>query len=80
VEIYRPGRDVESLDSPSTLSDKNVLPGFVLDLQIIWECCEKCSTPSIWLKIALISSRVKTTGKRFGLLENQSINKSKKIK
>ncbi len=37
VEIYRSGRDVEVLDSPSTLSDEDILPGFVLDLQIIWD-------------------------------------------
>jgi Uma2 family endonuclease len=32
VEIYRPRRDVEVLDSPTTLSGENILPGFVLDL------------------------------------------------
>lgn len=32
VEIYRPGRDVEVLDNPTTLSGEDVLPGFVLNL------------------------------------------------
>src|ERR671933_1397505 len=35
VEIYRPGQDVEVLQSPLTLSGENVLPGFVLNLQKI---------------------------------------------
>ncbi len=35
VEIYRPGRDVEVLDNPATLSGENILPGFVLDLSTI---------------------------------------------
>lgn len=37
VEIYRPGQDVEVLDSPQTLSGEDVLPGFVLDLKDILE-------------------------------------------
>ena len=32
VEIYRPGREVEILQSPSTLSGEDVLPGFVLEV------------------------------------------------
>jgi Uma2 family endonuclease len=32
VEIYRQGQSVEVLDSPTSLSGENVLPGFVLDL------------------------------------------------
>ena len=36
VEIYRPGRDVEVLESPTSLSGENLLPGFVLDLSQIW--------------------------------------------
>ena len=36
VEIYRPGQDVEVLQSHLTLSGENVLPGFVLNLQKIW--------------------------------------------
>jgi Uma2 family endonuclease len=33
VEIYRPGRPVEILQRPATLSGEDVLPGFVLDLK-----------------------------------------------
>ena len=33
VEIYRPGRPVEALNRPATLSGEDVLPGFVLDLE-----------------------------------------------
>jgi Uma2 family endonuclease len=33
VEIYRPGRPVEILHRPATLSGEDVLPGFVLDLK-----------------------------------------------
>ena len=36
VEIYRQKQDVEVLQSPSTLSGEDVLPGFVLDLQDIF--------------------------------------------
>ena len=36
VEIYRPGQEVEVLQCPLTLSGENVLPGFVLNLQKIW--------------------------------------------
>ena len=36
VEIYRQGRDVEILENPKTLSGEDVLPGFVLDLKLIW--------------------------------------------
>ena len=32
VEVYRPNQDVEILDSPTSLSGEDVLPGFVLDL------------------------------------------------
>ena len=32
VEIYRTGQDVEVLESPTSLSGENVLPGFMLDL------------------------------------------------
>ena len=35
VEIYRPGKDVEILDNPASLSGENVLPGFVLHLEQI---------------------------------------------
>jgi Uma2 family endonuclease len=37
VEIYRPNQVVEVLQSPATLSGEDVLPGFVLDLQPIFE-------------------------------------------
>jgi Uma2 family endonuclease len=36
VEIYRPDREVEVLQSPSSLSGETVLPGFVLYLDTIW--------------------------------------------
>lgn len=36
VEIYRSGREKEVLDNPATLSGEDVLPGFVLNMQIIW--------------------------------------------
>ncbi|HEY9601743.1 MAG TPA: Uma2 family endonuclease [Allocoleopsis sp.] len=36
VEIYRPTRMVEVLQSPTSLSGEDVLPGFVLDLQRIF--------------------------------------------
>ncbi|WP_414562709.1 MULTISPECIES: Uma2 family endonuclease [unclassified Anabaena] len=32
VEIYRPGEEVEILQSPTSLSGEDILPGFVLDL------------------------------------------------
>ncbi|QYX30801.1 Uma2 family endonuclease [Sphaerospermopsis torques-reginae] len=36
VEIYRPGKEVEVLNSPVTVSGEDVLKGFVLNLGIIW--------------------------------------------
>ena len=36
VELYRPGRDLEVLDNPPTLSGEDVLPGFTLDLKRVW--------------------------------------------
>ncbi|MDB9375982.1 Uma2 family endonuclease [Nodularia sphaerocarpa] len=36
VEIYRPGRNVEVLDHPVSLSGENILPGFLLDLTEVW--------------------------------------------
>jgi Uma2 family endonuclease len=36
VEIYRIGKDVEVLKSPSELSGEDVLPNFILDLTTIW--------------------------------------------
>jgi Uma2 family endonuclease len=35
VEIYRPGQDVEVLQSPTMLGGEDVLPGFTLDLNSI---------------------------------------------
>jgi Uma2 family endonuclease len=36
VEIYRQGQPKEVLESPTSLSGEDILPGFVLDLRIIW--------------------------------------------
>ena len=36
VEIYRPGREKEILDNPTTLSGEDILTGFVLNLSLIW--------------------------------------------
>ncbi len=36
VEIYRIGKEVEIFDNPNSLNGEDVLPGFVLDLQMIW--------------------------------------------
>ena len=36
VHIYRPGQPVEVLEKPDTVSGEPVLPGFVLDLTVIW--------------------------------------------
>ncbi|PSB00723.1 Uma2 family endonuclease [Merismopedia glauca] len=36
VEIYRLGHEVETLESPTTLSGEDVMPGFVLELQSVW--------------------------------------------
>lgn len=33
VEIYRPGQEVEIVDSPASVSGEEVLPGFVLNLE-----------------------------------------------
>ena len=37
VEIYRSGQDREVLNQPTTLSGENILPGFVLDLQSLFD-------------------------------------------
>jgi Uma2 family endonuclease len=37
VYVYRPNRPVERLENPATLAGNPILPGFVLDLQKIWE-------------------------------------------
>jgi Uma2 family endonuclease len=36
VEIYRSGQAVEGLINPTSLSGEDVLPGFVLNLAIVW--------------------------------------------
>ena len=36
VEIYRPGQEVEVLENTANLSRETVLPGFVLNLELIW--------------------------------------------
>ena len=36
VEIYRPNQEVEILQSPTTISSEDILPGFVLSLESIW--------------------------------------------
>src|SRR6185295_18246348 len=36
VYVYRPNSPVEILDDPTTISDDPELPGFILDLNIIW--------------------------------------------
>ncbi len=37
VEIYRQGQPKELLESPTSLSGEDILPGFILNLQWIWE-------------------------------------------
>jgi len=37
VYVYRPGAPVECLDNPTELKGDPVLPGFVLDLEAVWE-------------------------------------------
>lgn len=36
VEVYRSGRKKEIIQSPATLSGEDVLPGFILNLQLIY--------------------------------------------
>ena len=36
VEVYRPGRDVEVLESPETIDCGEVMPGFILSMSRIW--------------------------------------------
>lgn len=36
VEIYRLGQPVEILESPTQLSGEDILPGFVLNLETVW--------------------------------------------
>ena len=37
VEVYRSGQDREILNQPTILSGENILPGFVLDLQSLFD-------------------------------------------
>ena len=37
VEIYRNGKEIQVLDRPDQLSGEDVLPGFILSLQRIWQ-------------------------------------------
>lgn len=37
VEIYRQGQQKDVLHSPVALSEENVMPGFVLNLERIWK-------------------------------------------
>jgi Uma2 family endonuclease len=36
VEIYRPGQEVEILEAPKSIDCKEVMPGFMLDMNKIW--------------------------------------------
>jgi Uma2 family endonuclease len=45
VEIYRQGQNVETLEFPTTLSGEDILPGFVLNLELI---CK--SSSSVFLR------------------------------
>ena len=36
VEIYRQGKEVEVLDSPTSITGEDVMPGFVLELETVW--------------------------------------------
>lgn len=36
VHVYRPGRPVETLENPETVSGEAVLPGFTLNLRDVW--------------------------------------------
>ena len=37
VYVYRPNQPIERLENPATISGDPVLPGFILELQRIWE-------------------------------------------
>ena len=37
VHVYRPGREVEILANPTSLSGDPELPGFVLNLAAVWQ-------------------------------------------
>jgi len=36
VEIYRLGKPVEILNFPQELSGEDILPGFILNMEIVW--------------------------------------------
>jgi Uma2 family endonuclease len=36
VEIYRPGQETERLENPASISDENILPNFILNLETVW--------------------------------------------
>ncbi|NJO93675.1 MAG: Uma2 family endonuclease, partial [Hydrococcus sp. RM1_1_31] len=36
IEIHRPGQAIEILKNPAILSGEDILPGFILDLKIVW--------------------------------------------
>jgi len=36
LEIYRQGQEMEILENPQTVSGENILPGFILDLTLVW--------------------------------------------
>ena len=37
VQVYRPGKEIETLENPLEVSGEPELPGFVLDLREIWD-------------------------------------------
>lgn len=37
AHVYRPGREIETLEKPATLTGDPELPGFVLELEEVWE-------------------------------------------
>lgn len=36
VEVYRPGHEKDILENPASISDENILPNFILNLETIW--------------------------------------------
>lgn len=43
VWIYRPGRDVEMLERPATLSGEDVLEGLTVEMSYVWQLAEEAS-------------------------------------
>jgi Uma2 family endonuclease len=41
VFIYRPGREAETLENPSSISGEPVLLGFALDVEAVWRAMER---------------------------------------